>query len=168
MEGFDLAIWSQILLSCASEDDYVHTCYALVPKKWRSYFLRDPVAQVKRRRRYTYYVLHQNGDKGWWYRGVRHRECDLPALMLCNGVKEWYYFGKPHREGDLPAVEGPVVQAWYKNGLEHRDGGLPAVIHTKGWKYWYKNGLLHRDGGLPAMTYGKNIKEYWINGNKIK
>lgn len=62
-----------------------------------------------------------NGDQYWHQNGKRHRDYDLPAIIMLNGN-----------------------QFWYKYGKLHRDNGLPAVVLTNGDQYWYTNGELKK------------------------
>jgi hypothetical protein len=119
MEGLDLQLWSAILLSCDWDTDYVDMCVALVPKKWQSYFLTDPVAQIKRRRRFTIgRKLLSQRVWVWEYKGMLHREDDEPAVIdRTLGICEWYYLGLKHRVGG-PAFEcwHDGIEEWWENG----------------------------------------------------
>ena len=57
------------------------------------------------------------GNQYWYKNGLRHRDNDLPAVIMSNGH-----------------------QYWYKNGLLHRDNDLPAFITANGNQCWFKNG----------------------------
>lgn len=110
----------------------------------------------------TYINHYGDGNiysKTWCKIGImRHRECDLPALIVYhyNGKimeQVWYKYGKVHREGDGCAYikyyeNGQIqLQSWWKDGVRHREGDLPAIIR------YYKNGkgeceVWYKDGNL--------------------
>lgn len=141
MEGFDQALWSRILLSCHTDNDYVNLCAALVPRKWWSYFFKDPIAVRKRVQRYTQHVVSVMGTQQWIFRDRLHRDDDLPAVIHANGVQMWFQHGKPHRDADRPAcTDWNGTQNWWRNGKRHRDSNLPAVVSLFGYREWWNDG----------------------------
>ena len=40
---------------------------------------------------------YANGNKFWYYHGVRHRE-DGPASIWSSSTKFWYYYGTPTKD----------------------------------------------------------------------
>ena len=82
--------------------------------------------------------VQNNGDKGWYLNGKRHRE-DGPAVEYTDGYKSWYLNGERHRE-DGPSVEWSNGDKWwYLNDKRHREDG-PAIERASGTKEWYLNG----------------------------
>ena len=107
------------------------------------------------------------GNQYWYKNGLRHRDNDLPAVIMSNGYRSWYKNGERHRDNDLPAIiRENGDQFWYKNGLQHRDNDLPAIIFPNGHQYWYKNGLLHRDNDLPAFITANGNQCWFKNGER--
>jgi hypothetical protein len=87
------------------------------------------------------YREYSSGRQEWLLNGKRHREDDLPAVILENGTKEWWKDGRLCRDNDKPSVIlADGTRRWYKNGVLHRDGDKPAVIYAGGNRQWWKNG----------------------------
>jgi hypothetical protein len=115
-------------------------------------------------------LIYSNGDKCWYKHGIKHRECDLPAVTRPNGSAEYYIDGKLHRDFDRPAsIIIGLRNAWYQHGLMHRDGDLPAdEYYYINRKSYVKYGKLHRDGGKPAVIFtDRNDPLYYINDIRV-
>jgi hypothetical protein len=90
------------------------------------------------------------GDKEWWIDG------NLRAKIYKNGDKFYYYNGLKHRDNDLPAVElANGCKFWYQNGKYHRETG-PAIELLDGIKEWYINGQQYSE-----EEYNKKIEELY-------
>jgi hypothetical protein len=71
----------------------------------------------------------------------------LPAIVSGNH-RQWYLDGVRHRECDLPAVViGDRWSSWWRNGVLHRDGGRPAVINSRSYEWWVE-GVLVRSSDM--------------------
>jgi hypothetical protein len=137
------------------------------------------------------YIVVDSDEPDKLYSLLLHSVDDLPAVTCVNGAKYWYRFNKKHRDNDLPAVvlfnkskwyqndkkhrdNGPAVEytnlsviKWYQNGLLHRDNDLPAYCnHMLNKSKWYQNGLLHRDNDLPAIIFSDKLKKWYQYGKK--
>ena len=111
--------------------------------------------------------VYYSGKEEWFKDRLRHRDNDLPAVILHNGRQEWWKNGFKHRDNDLPAlINSNGSQEWYKNGKLHRDNDLPAVIKSNGSQEWYKDGLRHRDNDLPSVIKITGTKLWYKNGKK--
>jgi hypothetical protein len=113
------------------------------------------------------YIERVGGTKEWFKNGLRHRDGDLPSIILADGTKEWREGHKLHRKGGLPAIEwANGTKEWWVGGSRHRDDGLPAVECCDGSREWWVKGLRHRDGGLPAIKWASGTKEWWVNDKR--
>lgn len=109
-------------------------------------------------------IKWHNGNEDWYIEGQRHRENDLPALIINGKSKQWYIQGKRHRLGN-PAIEHDNGwEEWYVEDKKHRNNGLPAI--TGQGKEWYIQGKRHREEG-PAIDLSSGYKEWWINGEHL-
>ena len=104
----------------------------------------------------------------WFKNGKVHRSGDLPAVTSQNGTAEWWKHGKRHRDGDLPAVIDVGSRDWYKHGKRHRDGDLPAIIWSDGAQEWYKNDMRYRDGNQPAVINADGEWEWYQDGECVR
>lgn len=53
----------------------------------------------------------------WRFRGLRHRDYDLPTIVFSDGTK-----------------------MWFRNGVKHRNSGKPAVVRSDGLCEWWADG----------------------------
>lgn len=80
----------------------------------------------------------------WRKNGRKHKE-DGPAVKYIGGEQEFWFNGKKHRDGDLPAVVVPYeLYEWWFNGKLHRKDG-PALIQMSAYasrckEEWWYNG----------------------------
>jgi len=107
-------------------------------------------------------IEYRNGDKYWYFHGVKHREDDLPAIEFADGGKIWYNNGEKHRENGPAQIEPNGAEEWYWNGDKHREGG-PAVTTRDGNTSWHQHGKLHRLDGPAIEEANGSGKLYWIN-----
>lgn len=63
----------------------------------------------------------------WLFRGLFHRENDLPAILLANGTKMWYKNGKIHRKGNYAIEHLSGSKEWWLNGEPYRENNLPVI-----------------------------------------
>ncbi len=63
-------------------------------------------------------VIHENGDKEWFFYGKRHRN-NGPAIKSANNEFDYYYsYGQLHRI-DGPAIEDDMTIKYYFQGQEY-------------------------------------------------
>lgn len=107
------------------------------------------------------------------YGGEKHRDDDLPAVILEIGTCYWMQHGELHRDGDRPATIYPDGSMyWFKNNARHRGDDQPAVmlakdgvVHTR---IWYQHGTMRRvNGRLPVIVGPGRLLEWWVNGERI-
>ncbi|RTK93559.1 MAG: hypothetical protein EKK64_09885 [Neisseriaceae bacterium] len=100
-------------------------------------------------------VIYSNGDKEWWYLGMKHRE-KKPAVIRANGDQEWW-----HRDELIYIKYANGTKEWYLEGQLHREDA-PAIEYANGDQEWWRFGKRHRVRG-PAIIIGN--KKYWyVNG----
>ena len=64
-----------------------------------------------------HFILQENGTRHFFcINGKLHREEGLPAIEYSNGDKEWWFKGIRHRNNNLPAVIIGDKQFWFENG----------------------------------------------------
>ena len=64
-------------------------------------------------------TVTDDGNQIWEIDGLRHRDCDQPAVIGKNGTQQWYQHGELHRDGDQPAIiRTDGTQEWYQYGLQ--------------------------------------------------
>jgi len=105
----------------------------------------EPIADPKKIPPYTEDLgggvtrtVQVDGTEEWKLDGKRHRDGDLPAVVLANGSKWWYQDGNFHRDGDKPAIiSADGAKVWYQHGKRHREGDKPAVILANGTYAFY-------------------------------
>jgi hypothetical protein len=71
----------------------------------------------------------------------------LPSIVNGNH-RQWYLHGKRHRDCDLPAVViGDRFSSWWRDNVLHRDGGRPAVINSRSYEWWV-DGVLVKSSNM--------------------
>jgi hypothetical protein len=91
----------------------------------------------------------------WFYNGKIHRYGNNPSIiMLEQKSKIWYRHGYRHREDDLPSliIDGNLKQ-WFYDGVNHRDNDKPSLVITDGYKEWWSHGKRKRGGYKPVVAF---------------
>ena len=129
---------------CTNDDIFITKC-------WWSNGLRHRVNAPA--------IIYNSGDKHWYNHGNLHRE-DGPATET-NDIDEWWINGERHRENNLPAIIVKIRNLppdnifmkyeWWLYNMRHREGDQPAIIWSNGKMEWWFKGREHRENDKPAV-----------------
>jgi hypothetical protein len=120
-------------------------------------------------------IKYNDGREEWWKNGQRHRDGDLPAVLMFD-CKEWWKDGERHRDNGEPAV-----LKWREEYRYHgrRETNINQVIVKEWWVHnqlvkrescsnnkieYFNRGKLHREDG-PAVE-SPTRTEWWKDGQK--
>jgi hypothetical protein len=94
---------------------------------------------------------------------VLHNENDMPAsINFSTNKKKWYYKGLLHRNEDLPAIVDSNTEMWYQFGQKHREGYKPAVIEDGHAQFYFLNKRVEEN---EFMKMCNNINKYKYTEN---
>ena len=80
-------------------------------------------------------VLDERGNEYWYRNGDRHRDDDLPAIVIPDRRLEWFFSGKQHRS------------------IHGENGASPSVIMHGEYLAWHFYGVLYARLDLNTMRF---------------
>lgn len=110
-------------------------------------------------------IVHYSASHAtfWFYKGLLHRDNDLPAKVFQNGDKEWYKFGMRHRDKG-PACVSRTSEKWYFYDQLHKEDG-PAEKYTSGYIQYHLHGekFFTQDEFNRVLNLEKNMTQITAN-----
>jgi hypothetical protein len=124
------------------------------------------------------YCCEWHSEYRWYYRGLLHRENDLPAAIYGAGGTD--YFNCDYNSGqtrdydeDLidadgdPELDTDGAQEWYYRGHIWRAEGKPTLTYTNGREEWWNDRRRHRADDLPAVIDRANHYRGWYRDGEL-
>lgn len=115
----------------------------------------------------------KNNRALWYYNGLLHRECDLPAIIIDRGgtfTEKFAKFIMPQKiayssselDNEVPDKDVYYQEYYFKRGLLHRENNLPAIVGNNGTRQYLVNGK-YQDRGDEPNAIDNFGRKRWYN-----